>query len=342
MLAHHLAEAAHVTQHHGLGEGQAGEQDAGDVDAAVRQGHHVSPPEERRQLVVGHVAVDEADPARGRQGAQPIHRHPERPADHPELRAGHLAEGLHEHVDALVVAHHAEGEHHRTVHRGELGQQRPFVRLPGEVLERAAGDHVHALARAEQLGPVARVHDHGVEGAGQVIGRAPPAPDHVVQGEHLRRPPGHQPRADLLQPEPLPVPHVGRLRPAPLSDHAGQVLGALEQSPQSRVARTPARARAVEGLADLEAVRRRHRTVHEAGRDQVHVGAPAGQGGGQRVVVEEHVGRRVDELHSHVREWIKTTSALHWRPDGRFRGPLCGARRSRRVGVEDDRRELRR
>ena len=77
--------------------------------------------------------------------AQRLHRHPSGRADHPQLGALDLAEGLEQHVHALVGAHHAEAEDHRPLHGRELRRQRPLVGLAGQVVERAVGDHADAV-----------------------------------------------------------------------------------------------------------------------------------------------------------------------------------------------------
>ena len=60
-----LGEAADVGEHHRLAEGQRRVEHARLVDPAVGQHHHVGAAEERRDLGVGHEAVDEADRAAG-------------------------------------------------------------------------------------------------------------------------------------------------------------------------------------------------------------------------------------------------------------------------------------
>ena len=66
---------------------------------------------------------------------------------------------------------------------------------------------------------------------------------HVVQREHLRAPAREQARAERLEPEPLPVAHVGGARVAAVAQHAGHVLGCLERPPQRRGGAPPSACR---------------------------------------------------------------------------------------------------
>jgi hypothetical protein len=83
------------------------------------------------------------------------------------------------------------------------------------------------------------------------------------------------------------------------AQRVGDVLGELQGPPQARVGGRRARRQPVERLGHFVAVGDRRRAVHEARRDQLHTGSAARQRGRQRVVVGEHVGRWIDELHAH-------------------------------------------
>ena len=76
------------------------------VGAAMRQGEDVGTPEERGQFGVAHIALHETHPARRREPAQALHRDPERPPHHPQLRVGHVPvpEGLEQHVDTPLYS----------------------------------------------------------------------------------------------------------------------------------------------------------------------------------------------------------------------------------------------
>ena len=299
VIGHELAEAAGVAHHHRLAEREAGEQHARHVHAAVRKNEHVGASEERRQLRVAHVALHEAHPASWSELPQALHRHAQRAPHHPQLGVLHLPERLQQHVHALVGPHNAEIEHHRPFDLRELAGQRTLVRLCREVLERSVRDHMNVVAAPEQLGTVSGVHDHGVHFArqAQVDGLVA---DHVVHREHLWTRGGEQVRVDALDRQPLEMPHVRRLRVAPVAQHVRHVLRELHGAAAARRAVAQARGEPVERLAHGVAERHRRRPVHEARGHQLHVHAAASERGGQRVVVGDHVGGWVDQVHSHA------------------------------------------
>ena len=111
--------------------------------------------------------------------------------------------------------------------------------LVREVLEGAVRDHVHALAAAEQVRPVARVHDHRVHPLGEPhVHRL--APDHVVHREDSRPRGGQQVRVDPLDRKPLEVAHVRVARTAAVAEHVRHVLRGLQQAAPARRAPAPA------------------------------------------------------------------------------------------------------
>ena len=141
-LAGDLGEAAHGGQHERLAERQRGEEDAGLVDLAVGQDDEVRAVEERRELGVGHEALDEAHRRRGG-GPQRREVHARQPDD-PELGAVDRAPGLEQDVEALVGPHEPEEQDDGQLDLRQLGRQGHRVGDVGEVGERAVGDDVHA------------------------------------------------------------------------------------------------------------------------------------------------------------------------------------------------------
>ena len=168
---HHVAEPAHVGEHHRLAEGQAGEQHPGHVDPPVGQDEHVGPAEERGQLEVAHVAGHEPDPPRRREAPQPLHRLPQRAPHHPQLRV-HLPEGLEQHVHSLVGPHHSEAQHDGSLHGGEVGRERQLSRLVGQVLEGTVGDHPDPVLEARHRARRARPRPGGCAPPRRPCGRA--------------------------------------------------------------------------------------------------------------------------------------------------------------------------
>ena len=264
----------------------------------MREDEHVGAPEERRQLRVADVAVHEANPASRSEPTQMLDRHAKRTAHHPQLGVLHLPEGLQQHVHAFVRPHDAEIEHHRPLDLRELAGKRALIRLGREVLEGAVRDHVDVVAAAEQLSTVSRVDDHGVHSAREAqVDRL--VPDHVVHREDPRPRGGEQVRVDALDRQPLEVAHVGGGRVAPVAEHVGHVLRQLHGAAAPGRPVAQARGQPVEGLADGVTERHGRRPVHEARRDQLNLHAAARQGGGQGMVVGDHIRGRVDQVHSH-------------------------------------------
>ena len=102
-----------------------------------------------------------------------------------------------QHVHALVRPHRRRS----TAPPGrstaaQLGGQRLLVRLAGEVVEGAVGDHVHALAAAEQLRAVAGVHDHRVHPLAPAGGPRPRAGSRCASSARAGAPRGQQARVD--------------------------------------------------------------------------------------------------------------------------------------------------
>ncbi len=179
-------------------------------------------------------------------------------------------------------------------------------------------DHVHAVRIHAQLqqpsAPVLGMHDHGVEVLVQppLSGQLPRprlARQHVVGGEHELGArscrgglsPRQQVNIEWLHGQPLEVHHVGRARGAPVAQHVRHVLKQLQRLAG---ARTPARYAAavgepVEELAPLIPRGRRYRSVGEAAREQLHLGAGRRQRAAQRVVIRRRVSRGVDDVDAH-------------------------------------------
>ena len=173
-----LREAADVGEHHRLAEGQRRVEHARLVDPAVGQHHHVGAAEEGRQLGVGHEAVHEAHRAARlrRGGLERLDGHP-RPADDPQLGALDLAEGVHQHVDALVRAQHPEPQDHRALHRAPA-RRAAAPRAPGGPGSRTRRGGSRARARrvgAEAL-DAARGRPSAVWATRRPSGRPPAAP----------------------------------------------------------------------------------------------------------------------------------------------------------------------
>ena len=163
-----------------------------------------------------------------RSGAMSIRGMPTTQSSAPSIRAN----GLEQHVDALVRAHEAEAQDHRALDRGELGRQRSLVRLLGEVGEGAVGDRVHAAGVGEQRaqlgGAVLGVGDDGVHAREQrPLARAARARDvgqRVVDGERARAL-GQQEAVEVGHAQPLQVDDVGGARVDAQAAHPRHVLG---------------------------------------------------------------------------------------------------------------------
>ena len=241
VLLDHLAEAAHVGEHHRLAEGEAREQHAGDVDLAVGEHEQVGAPEVGGQLRVGDVARHEADVGRS---VERLGRHAERAPHDPQLRARDARGTPRPARRPPCTAHDAEAQHHRPLDGRELGRERPLVGLAREVLEGAVGDHVHPRAAAEQLGAVPGVHDHGVHALGE------PAPGAARGGCTLcivstcGRSRGSSRAVTASSQSHCQCWRSARAGAAAQSQRVGHVLGELEGPPQARPARPPGRWRA--------------------------------------------------------------------------------------------------
>jgi hypothetical protein len=208
---------------------------------------------------------------------------------------------LEQDVEPLVRAQQPEEQDDRPVHRGELGRQ---ARVAGRAQHAVRDDlHLvggHAEPVHEPAAAVLGVHDHGVDtGVEAALGGALPGPwlarQHVVGGEHERPPecPQEQP-VHRLDREPLEVHDGRRARGARRAEHVRDVAGEL-----GRHAQAPGGHAAVEALVDRVAGAARDVAVGEAAREQAHVGAGRGQGGGERVVVRRRVGRGIDDVDAH-------------------------------------------
>ena len=113
---------------------------------------------------------------------------------------------------------------------------------------------------------------------------------------------GQQVGVQLLDGQPLEVHHVGGARQATVAQHVGDVLGELGRRAQAladlRSARRSERG-AVEQLAPHIPVGGWDGAVGEAARDERHLGAGAGKGAAQRVVVRRRIGRGIDDVDAH-------------------------------------------
>ena len=131
-------------------------------------------------------------PARRGSAASSRTRRPASPHSSPatvSVRSGHVAQGVDEQVDALVVAHDAEREQpRRAVVVGRAAGGGP----PGRCGGRSAIEHVRAPSSAARRACSVGVHDDGVDAAQQRLHQLPVAGvalvrQHVVRDEHDAR-----------------------------------------------------------------------------------------------------------------------------------------------------------
>ena len=186
-------------------------------------------------------------------------------------------------------------------------------------------DHVHLVrvhaGELEQLPPpVAGVDHDRVDAVVQAslrsgLTRPGLAREQVMRSQH-ERPPWQQMNVHRLHGQPLEMHDVGARGDPAVAQHVGHVLDQLGDGPRPRAGR--AACVPVEELADREALGRGHRPVREPARDQLHLGARAGQRGAQRVVVRRRERRRVDDLNAH-----HGCSVIVQRPPRERREPAC-------------------
>ena len=196
-------------------------------------------------------------------------------------------------LELLVRPHEAEREH------------RPAVVGPRRVA-RSDGvrDHAQLLLRdaerGQRLAAALRVDDDPLEAAERTApeaglrGRSPG--QEIVGGEDERRPVAQQPRVGLRQRKPLDVDDVGRGRRK--ARQPERMLQHLQRQAQPRAAEEPRRER-IEELAAPVAVRLGDGAEAEARRDELDVGAGAGERGGERVVVRRREGGGIGDDDTH-------------------------------------------
>ena len=213
-----------------------------------------------------------------------------------------LLEGLQQHVHALVRAHQAEA-------RGSPGPPRPrssggrgapsgrrvrWSNAPWGITCTRSGSAPKrstssvAPARACTTSASMRRTSRRVTGS-----RSPSPRRSVLCTVSTRgRAGGSSSESSASSVQPLVVAHVGRR--ARGSGSAACPARARPRAPARRAPRAAARGGGapVEPLGHREAVHGRRRAVHEAARDQLHVGARARQRAGEGVVVGQRPGAR--------------------------------------------------
>lgn len=122
------------------------------------------------------------------------------------------------------------------------------------------------------------------------------ARERVMQGEHpgMAAVGADQEAVDRRQRRPLPVLDIGTAEAAAGAEHPRRVLERLQREPAA-AAGPGTGAAPVEALLDAVALRGRHGPVEEAARQQLDVGAGAGERGRERAVVRRRERRWIDE-----------------------------------------------